>query len=159
VVILAKNAGEGFSTPHRWDDATKSTGNARSLTIRSAVLGWFPAMPIRRPCGTWLARAQRFAATSAYTHRTKRSAVCADCGTSLYSCAAENPTAVVVRLGCVTQRAQLKPVVQYWHRSAMPWLEELGAIPAVAQSLTAPIAETADGARLSYDPTTPTRRG
>jgi len=84
---------------------------------------------------------------------------CADCGTSLYSCAAENPTAVVVRLGCVTQRAQLKPVVQYWHRSAMPWLEELGAIPAVAQSLTAPIAETADGARLSYDPTTPTRRG
>jgi hypothetical protein len=59
---------------------------------------------------------------------------CPECGTPLYSSAAENPGAVVIRLGCVNQRARLKPVLQYWHDSAMPWLEELASIPAVAQS-------------------------
>jgi hypothetical protein len=83
---------------------------------------------------------------------------CPECGTSLYSCAAENPTAVVIRLGCVTQRAQLKPVVQYWHRSAMPWLNELGTIPAIAQALTPPVPQTDGDARLSYDSTTSVRR-
>ena len=83
---------------------------------------------------------------------------CAECGTSLYSCAAENPTAVVIRLGCVAQRAQLKPVVQYWHRSAMPWLDELDTIPAIAESLTTPVPETADPAGLSYDSMTSARR-
>ncbi len=56
------------------------------------------------------------------------------CGTPLYSSAAENPTAVIIRLGCVTERAQLRPTVQKWHHSALPWLKELAAIPEVAQS-------------------------
>jgi hypothetical protein len=60
---------------------------------------------------------------------------CPECGTPLYSAAAENPSAVVLRLGCVAQRAELKPMVQYWHRSVLPWLKELESIPAVAQSL------------------------
>jgi hypothetical protein len=59
---------------------------------------------------------------------------CPECGTPLYSAAAENPTAVVLRLGCVTQKAQLKPTLQYWHRSAVPWLTELESIPAFPQS-------------------------
>jgi hypothetical protein len=59
---------------------------------------------------------------------------CPECGTPLYSAAAENPKAVAIRLGCVAQRAELKPSLQYWHRSALPWLKELESIPAVAQS-------------------------
>ena len=59
---------------------------------------------------------------------------CPECGTPLYSCAAEKPTVLVVRLGCVTQRAELKPVLQYWHRSAMPWLDALATIPTLALS-------------------------
>lgn len=59
---------------------------------------------------------------------------CPECGTPLYSAAAENPTAVVIRLGCVAQRAQLAPTVQKWHHSAMPWLKELESIPVSAQS-------------------------
>ena len=60
---------------------------------------------------------------------------CPECGTPLYSSATENPTAVVIRLGCVTQRALLRPTVQVWHRSALPWLSELESIPAVAESV------------------------
>ena len=59
---------------------------------------------------------------------------CPECGTPLFSSAAENPTAVVLRLGCVAQKGHLKPTVQKWHRSALPWLAELESIPEVAQS-------------------------
>jgi hypothetical protein len=34
---------------------------------------------------------------------------CPECGTPLYATAPENPTSVNIRLGCVAQRAQLKP--------------------------------------------------
>jgi hypothetical protein len=54
---------------------------------------------------------------------------CPDCGTPLYATAPENPTAVIVRLGCVSQRAALKPAVQIWQHSALPWLPELEGIP------------------------------
>jgi hypothetical protein len=45
----------------------------------------------------------------------------------------ENATSVVVRLGCVKQRAELKPVVQIWEHSALPWLAELGGIPSTPE--------------------------
>ena len=55
---------------------------------------------------------------------------CPECGTPLYATAPENPTSVVIRLGCVTQRAQLKPAVQIWAHSALPWLPQLNEVPA-----------------------------
>jgi hypothetical protein len=55
---------------------------------------------------------------------------CPECGTPLYATAPENATSVVIRLGCVTQRAQLKPAAQIWEHSALPWLPELHEIPA-----------------------------
>jgi hypothetical protein len=54
---------------------------------------------------------------------------CGECGTPLYATAPENATSVVIRLGCVTQRAELKPAVQIWQHSALPWLPELTSIP------------------------------
>lgn len=56
---------------------------------------------------------------------------CPECGTHLYASAVENPTAVNLRLGCIAERAQLKPSQQLWQRSAMPWVSELGKIPGV----------------------------
>jgi hypothetical protein len=47
---------------------------------------------------------------------------CPVCGTPLYGCAAQNPEFVVIRLGCVEERAQLPPQRQIWTASAMPWL-------------------------------------
>ncbi len=55
---------------------------------------------------------------------------CPECGTPLYGSALENPTSVIIRLGCVEQRAQLKPAVQIWQHSAVPWLADLPSIPA-----------------------------
>jgi len=54
---------------------------------------------------------------------------CPECGTPLYASAPENATSVVIRLGCVEQRAQLKPAVQVWQHSALPWLSELTSAP------------------------------
>lgn len=53
---------------------------------------------------------------------------CPECATPLWATALENPTTVVVRLGCVKQKAQLRPAMQIWHHSALPWLAELGAV-------------------------------
>lgn len=53
---------------------------------------------------------------------------CPECATPLWATAPENPTSVVVRLGCVRQKAELRPVVQIWQHSAQPWLAGLGAI-------------------------------
>jgi hypothetical protein len=58
---------------------------------------------------------------------------CPECGTPLYATAPENPTSVNIRLGCVAQRAQLKPTVQIWQRSELPWLAELHAIPGLPE--------------------------
>ena len=54
---------------------------------------------------------------------------CPNCGTPLYATAEENSSSVVIRLGCVEQRAQLKPAVQIWQGSALPWLAELATVP------------------------------
>ncbi len=59
---------------------------------------------------------------------------CPECATPLWATAPENPTSVVIRLGCVQQRAQLKPSLQIWHGSAMRWLPSLAEVPAVARS-------------------------
>lgn len=60
-------------------------------------------------------------------------AFCPECGTPLYATAPENPTSVVIRLGCVEQRAQLRPAVQIWQHSAMPWLADLADVPGTAE--------------------------
>lgn len=56
-------------------------------------------------------------------------AFCPECGTPIYSSATESPAWVSIRLGCVRQRAELKPHAQIWHHSAMPWLSELSQVP------------------------------
>ena len=54
---------------------------------------------------------------------------CPDCATPLYATEPEHPTTVVIRLGCVKQRAELTPSAQIWQHSSMPWLASLQDIP------------------------------
>ena len=58
-------------------------------------------------------------------------AFCGDCGSPLYATSDEpagNRT-FGIRVGVITQRNQLAPKRQFWHRSALPWLPELpGAV-------------------------------
>lgn len=54
---------------------------------------------------------------------------CPECATPLWATAPENATSVVIRLGCVAQKAQLRPAVQIWQHSAVPWLADLCTVP------------------------------
>ena len=54
---------------------------------------------------------------------------CPECGTPLWATAPENPVSVIIRLGCIRQRAQVKPAVQIWQHSALPWVAQLAAVP------------------------------
>ena len=58
---------------------------------------------------------------------------CPECGTPLFATAPESPSSVIIRLGCVAQRHQLRPSVQIWQHSALPWVAELGAIPSTPE--------------------------
>jgi len=64
-------------------------------------------------------------------HRVQ--AFCPDCGTPLFACATEGATHVMIRTGCVTQRAGLEPREQIWTASAMPWLSALHELPNAGQ--------------------------
>lgn len=61
--------------------------------------------------------------------RQRAQMFCPRCGTPLYACAPEHPTSVSIRLGCVEQRALLRPAAQIWQRSALPWLCDLDSVP------------------------------
>lgn len=55
-------------------------------------------------------------------------AFCPNCGTPLYSSAVENPETFSIRLGTAKQRAELRPKVQMWSRSARDWVTDIGSM-------------------------------
>ncbi|HUE46059.1 MAG TPA: GFA family protein [Aestuariivirgaceae bacterium] len=62
----------------------------------------------------------------------RRQAFCPECGTSIYSSAAEDdPRFFGIRVGTIRQRDSLPPKTQYWSRSAQRWLAGLTSIPHV----------------------------
>ena len=71
---------------------------------------------------------------TAQSGQRRAQAFCGECGTPLYGCAAENPPCVVIRLGCVAERAALPPRKQIWTRSAMPWVHGLANVPGCAEA-------------------------
>ena len=58
-------------------------------------------------------------------------AFCPNCGTAIYSTAADGdaPKVYGVRLGAVAQRDKLPPKTQVWRRSAQPWVDNLHTLP------------------------------
>jgi hypothetical protein len=54
---------------------------------------------------------------------------CGTCGAPVYSCAADDPKFVYLRLGGVTQRAQLSPKRQGFCASSLPWAYDIRSIP------------------------------
>lgn len=56
-------------------------------------------------------------------------AFCADCGSPIYSAAADGNLDVVgLRVGTLNQRRALPPVRQIWTRSALPWAMDIHAL-------------------------------
>lgn len=58
-------------------------------------------------------------------------AFCGDCGSAIYATSADGdgPGVYNIRLGVVRQRAELAPKIQFWTRSAQPWLADIDSIP------------------------------
>jgi hypothetical protein len=55
---------------------------------------------------------------------------CPDCGTQIYATAAVGePRVFGVRVGTARQRDQLAPKRQYWRRSALHWVDDIGSLP------------------------------
>ena len=61
-------------------------------------------------------------------------AFCPDCGASIYATSEFNQEFFGLRVGTLTQRAELIPQKQIWHRSAMTWLNQLDHIPVFEKS-------------------------
>ena len=55
---------------------------------------------------------------------------CPECGTPLFARSAEPNGLATLRVGVLEQRKQLVPTAQLWQRSALPWVEQLQAVPA-----------------------------
>lgn len=65
---------------------------------------------------------------TAESGRKRAHAFCPDCGTPVYSAAPVDPPTYSLRLGCLAQRAQLRPARQVWCRSALPWSMDLHGV-------------------------------
>lgn len=55
-------------------------------------------------------------------------AFCPECGTRIYAAAVSGPQMFNLRVGTVRQRAGLPPRVQFWCRSALPWVMDMGSV-------------------------------
>lgn len=69
--------------------------------------------------------------TSADSGNPRAQGFCGDCGSAIYATSVgEGPKVYGLRTGTITQRAALIPKQQVWHRSALPWLDDLCKLPA-----------------------------
>ena len=62
-------------------------------------------------------------------------AFCAECGSRLYASAETDPPFFNLRVGTIRQRAELRPRIQLWCRSALPWVSELATVAKHAKDL------------------------
>ena len=57
---------------------------------------------------------------------------CAECGTHIYAMPVDGDDKILgLRVGTARQRRELRPRKQYWCRSALDWVTDLGAIEQV----------------------------
>ena len=66
----------------------------------------------------------------------RKQGFCPECGTPVYSTTDDaDPQVFGLRVGTVRQRALLPPKQQGWCRSAMPWVQNIDALPKTATQL------------------------
>ena len=86
--------------------------------------------PVRREHFRLAGEPQVYVKTAESGHR-RAQAFCPVCGTRIYGSAAEAPQVFNLRVGTIDERALLAPTMQIWCRSALPWVNTLGAVPGV----------------------------
>ena len=61
-------------------------------------------------------------------------AFCGACGSPLYSADVDNPKAYMLRLGALVQRTEITPKRHIWLQSALPWAQDVHALPGTPRS-------------------------
>lgn len=62
--------------------------------------------------------------------RVRKLSFCPECGTRIHARTDGDPSAFFgLRVGTIRQKRALKPKIQVWCRSALPWISELSSIP------------------------------
>jgi hypothetical protein len=100
-------------------DCQTSTGTAFRTNVQSRKNGFKlltgqPKIYIKKTAESGNPRAQGF---------------CPECGTPIYSTTVTDPQIYGLRVGTIRERAQLQPKHQGWCRSALPWIQDLSALP------------------------------
>lgn len=100
-------------------DCQVLTGSAFRVTVPA------PAAGFRLLCG-----APKVYVKTAESGTRRRHAFCSNCGTPVSASAdADDPPAYSLRVGCLAQKAQLAPKRRIWCQSALPWSQDIGAVP------------------------------
>jgi hypothetical protein len=67
---------------------------------------------------------------TAESGRKREQAFCGNCGSPIYATSpGPEPRIYIIRAGTIDQRAELRPSVQIWSRSQLPWLDALATLP------------------------------
>jgi hypothetical protein len=76
------------------------------------------------------AQAPKLYAKTGDNGRRRLQYFCGECGTPLFTTGeGEEAEEWGIRWGSIRQRRELKPGRQIWCRSALPWIDRLGALP------------------------------
>jgi hypothetical protein len=60
----------------------------------------------------------------------RRHTFCPNCGTPVFACAdSDAPPTYSLRVGCLDERLALPPKRRIWCKSALPWAQNISAIP------------------------------
>jgi hypothetical protein len=73
--------------------------------------------------------------TTAASGRPRQQAFCENCSTQIYASEHPTPSVYNLRVGTITQRAQLAPKRQGWRDSALPWVDDLSSIPGIPRDV------------------------
>jgi hypothetical protein len=62
----------------------------------------------------------------------RRHAFCPNCGTPVSASAdSDDPPSYSLRVGCLTQKAQLPPKKRLWCKSALAWAQDVSSVPGI----------------------------
>jgi hypothetical protein len=108
---------DALSICHCTDCQTLS-GSAYRVTVHAPAAGF--ALRSGSP---------RIYVKTAESGNPRAQAFCPNCGTPLYATEPDAPRVYGIRVGTLKQRAQLRPMRQIWHRSALPWVMDIRNVP------------------------------
>ncbi len=115
----------------------EATANPEQVTVCHCTdcqmlsgTGYRVGVPVARDSFVLLAGQPKTYVKTADSGTKRIHSFCPDCGTPVYSRAIEDPPPFyTLRVGCLSQRAELPPRRQIWCGSALPWSSSLAGVP------------------------------